>query len=92
LRCILELREKVFTMTHQPHASTAEDIEQVHVAARELYEAELALHDAHQTRVDAWIAAAADHLHRAVVRYESALAAAAHSTPYRSLCEHAVPA
>lgn len=38
-------------------------------AASELYHAELALHDAHQTGVDAWIAAAADHLHKAVERY-----------------------
>jgi hypothetical protein len=47
------------------------------LAARELYEAELALHDAHQTRVDKWIEAASDHLHDAVVRYiaaETALA------------------
>ena len=32
-------------------------------AARALYQAELALHDAHQTRVDQWIAAAQDRLH-----------------------------
>ena len=33
---------------------------------------ELALHDAHQTRVDEWIAAAHDRLHLAVGRYEAA--------------------
>jgi hypothetical protein len=38
-------------------------------AALALYQAEIALHDAHQTRVDDWITAAADHLHLAVVRY-----------------------
>lgn len=41
-------------------------------AARALYQAELALHDAHQTRVDQWIGAAQDRLHVAVSRYEAA--------------------
>jgi hypothetical protein len=41
-------------------------------AARALYQAELALHDAHQTRVDQWIAAAHDRLHVAVGRYGAA--------------------
>lgn len=49
-------------------------------AARELYEAELALHDARGSRVDAWVAAAADHLHQAVQRYEAALGAHAATT------------
>jgi hypothetical protein len=71
-------------MTNRLHASTDEAIDQLHGAARELYEAELALHDAHQTHVDSWIAAAGDHLHRAVVRYESILAAASHGTKYSS--------
>lgn len=44
-----------------------------HAAACQLHKAELALHDAHQTRVDAWIAAAADRLHDAVVRYIDAV-------------------
>jgi hypothetical protein len=38
-------------------------------AARALYEAELALHDAHQTHVDQWIQAASDCLHAAIVRH-----------------------
>jgi hypothetical protein len=38
-------------------------------AAIRLYRAELALHDARQSHVDAWIAAAADQLHLAAVRY-----------------------
>jgi len=42
------------------------------VAAHALYEAELAAHDAHQTQIDSWIKAAYDHLHLAVVRYETA--------------------
>jgi hypothetical protein len=41
-------------------------------AAHALYEAELALHDAHQTHVDQWIQAASDHLHAAVVRHLAA--------------------
>jgi hypothetical protein len=38
-------------------------------AAHALYEAELALHDAHQTHVDQWIQAASDRLHTAVLRH-----------------------
>ena len=41
-------------------------------AAHALYQAELALHDAHQTHVDQWIGAAHDRLHIAVTRYEDA--------------------
>ena len=41
-------------------------------AARALYLAELALHDAHQTHVDAWIGAANDRLHVAVARHSAA--------------------
>ncbi|SBW26894.1 hypothetical protein FDG2_5086 [Candidatus Protofrankia californiensis] len=44
-------------------------------AARELYAAELALHDARQSGVDAWISAAADHLHHAVQSYVARLRA-----------------
>ena len=38
-------------------------------ASRRLYDAEVALHDAHATGVDAWIAAAGDRLHEAVVEH-----------------------
>jgi len=44
----------------------------VDVAARRLYCAELALHDAHTTHEDAWIAAAADRLHEALEAYLAA--------------------
>lgn len=37
--------------------------------ARRLYDAEWALHCAHQTGIDAWIAAASDHLHETVRDY-----------------------
>ncbi|PZS25795.1 MAG: hypothetical protein DLM61_19500 [Pseudonocardiales bacterium] len=38
-------------------------------AAARLFRAEIALHDAHQTHVDSWIAAANDRLHEALVDY-----------------------
>jgi hypothetical protein len=47
------------------------------VAAQALYRAELAVHDAHQSHVDAWIGAAHDRLHVAVGRYLAAEAAVA---------------
>lgn len=52
------------------HATCRRDL-----AARALYRAELAVHDAHESHVDAWIRAANDHLHEAVVEYLSADAA-----------------
>ena len=51
--------------THDRTAQTAARAE----TARRLYEAEWALHCAHQTGIDAWIAAASDHLHEAVREY-----------------------
>ena len=45
------------------------------LAARKLYEAELAAHDANQTHIDSWIRAAHDRLHTAVARYLAAEAA-----------------
>jgi hypothetical protein len=44
----------------------------MHEAAVRLHCAERALHDANCSQVDAWIAAAADQLHRAVVLYTQA--------------------
>lgn len=46
-------------------------------AARHLYDAECALHDAHQSHVDAWIFAASERLHAAVAEYLAAKADAA---------------
>jgi hypothetical protein len=43
-------------------------------AAQALYQAELAVHDAHQTHVDEWIRPAHDRLHVAVTRYAEAAA------------------
>ena len=44
----------------------------VEAAARHLYQAELALHDAHTTHDDFWISAAADRLHEALEAYLAA--------------------
>ncbi len=41
-------------------------------AAHALYQAELALHDAHQAHVDRWVGAAYDRLHAAIARYTAA--------------------
>ena len=46
-------------------------------AARRLYDAEVALHAAHSSKVDAWITAAADRLHEAIEAHLAAIAAAA---------------
>lgn len=46
----------------------------VRAAARRLYEAELAVHAARQSRVDRWVAAAMDRLHEAVVEHLAAMA------------------
>ena len=45
-------------------------------AARRLYDAEIALHIARQTGVGAWIVAAYDRLHEAIVSHTAALASA----------------
>ena len=50
--------------------------ERVSAAERRLYEAEFALHIAHQTHVDAWISAASDRLHDALVDHLAAIRAA----------------
>lgn len=42
--------------------------------ARHLYDAECALHNAHQSHVDAWITAASDRLHAAVAEHLAAQA------------------
>jgi hypothetical protein len=49
--------------------------EWVRAAARHLFDAECALHVARQSQVDAWIAAASDRLHDAVLEHDQALSA-----------------
>jgi hypothetical protein len=63
----------------QPHRVRSGTDDPVTAAARHLYDAERALHDAHQSHVDAWITAAADRLHDALVEHMHALAASHHS-------------
>jgi hypothetical protein len=48
------------------HAAAAEKHRALEIARARVYDAECALHAARQTHVDAWIAAAAEHLHRAL--------------------------
>lgn len=55
-------------MQHITHTGSTS----VETAAQHLYEAECALHIAHQSHVDAWIAAASDRLHEAVVEHLAA--------------------
>ncbi len=63
--------------------------QRLHAAARQLHDAECALHTAHQTHVDAWIAAAnrklaeaiVDHLAAAAEQRRSDRAARAPSSP-----------
>jgi hypothetical protein len=57
------------TPLRQGRQSLAED------AARRLYDAEVALHIARQAGVTAWISAAYDRLHEAIVDHTAALAA-----------------
>jgi hypothetical protein len=54
-------------------ASTANE-DRAHDTARHLYDAECALHVAHQTHVDAWITTASDRLHQAVADHLAAVA------------------
>jgi hypothetical protein len=49
------------------HAATAEAHIAVEPARGRVYDAECALHATRQTHVDAWIAAAAEHLHQALL-------------------------
>lgn len=53
--------------------SNPENDRRVALAAHRLYEAELALHDAHQSHVEAWIAATSDKLHQAVLEHLAAI-------------------
>ncbi len=55
-------------------ASRADRSDRIPAAARRLYDAECALHVAHQTRIDAWIAAASEKLHQAVAEHLAAVA------------------
>lgn len=61
--------------------------DRMRTAATRLYDAECALHAAHQTGVDAWVAAASQKLHDAVAEHLAAVAeqrSAAERPPRRS--------
>jgi hypothetical protein len=62
----------VTTRTPSP---TSTGGEQVRVAAGHLYDAECALHIAHQSHVDAWVVAASAKLHTAIAEHLMAVAA-----------------
>ncbi len=64
------------TRTSQGIAATTPDHQaedRVDAASRRLYAAECALHAAHQSQIDDWVAAAGDRLHEAVVDYLDAV-------------------
>lgn len=61
--------------THATGSDRPEPPDEYQDATAELYRCELALHDAHQSGVDAWVAAAGDHLHAALLRHYRAQAA-----------------
>jgi hypothetical protein len=58
----------VQAMSTYPRGSTLVD-----AAAARMYAAELALHEARQSHIDAWIAAAYDTLHRAIAEHRAAV-------------------
>jgi hypothetical protein len=59
-------------MVTQARGRTHADDSRIAAAAKHLYAAECALHTAHQSHVDAWIAAASDRLHEAIVEHMAA--------------------
>ena len=72
---------EVTTMTPQAPTSVAAIYEREADAARRLYDAEIALHIARQTGVDAWISAAYDRLHEAIAAHTAAITPIAHPIP-----------
>jgi len=64
-----ELRERRYELQSASRTTGSEPTSRdlVDQAAERLYDAECALHIAHQTRTDPWITAAADQLHHAVL-------------------------
>jgi hypothetical protein len=63
-------------MVTQQHPNThGVDEDEQRITAEHLYNAECALHAAHQSHVDAWIAAASNRLHEALSEYLAAEAA-----------------
>ncbi len=64
------------TTTSTTHSTNSgHDDQAVAVCACHLYDAECALHAAHQSGVEQWITAAADKLHQALGEYLASIAA-----------------
>ncbi|HZC69271.1 MAG TPA: hypothetical protein VE442_01125 [Jatrophihabitans sp.] len=61
-------------ITVKPAAASDTRQQRVHSAAGHLYDAECALHAAHQSHTEAWITAANEKLHDAVTEYLEAAA------------------
>src|SRR5712671_1827942 len=59
----------------KPLSAFAVTEDRVSCAASRLYDAECALHNAHQSHVDAWVEAASARLHIAITEYLATLAA-----------------
>jgi hypothetical protein len=76
------MAETVLTTVGSLSAPTAAD--RAAIAATRLYDAEIALHIARQTGVDAWVAAAYDGLHVAICEHRAALAAAGRTIHFRT--------
>jgi hypothetical protein len=64
---------QVVVMTQDIAADKVFAANRVAIAERRLYDAEGALHAAHQSGVDTWIAAASDRLHEAIVEHIAAV-------------------
>jgi hypothetical protein len=64
-------------------------VERVHAAEHSMYDAEIALHAAHQSHVGAWITAAADRLHEAIVEHTAAVQTAGRVLTEPRESEHA---
>jgi hypothetical protein len=71
-------RRSTDMVTTNTPVTASTSAEQVRIAACHLYDAECALHVAHQSHVDAWIAAANSKLHAAIAEHLAAVAAAEH--------------
>jgi hypothetical protein len=67
-----EIRSPAMTTTLCRDNDYQQAVATVSNATVQLHRAELALHDAHGSHVDAWISAASNKLHETVVRYEQA--------------------
>ena len=57
--------------------TTTTGTDRINAAACRVYDAECALHAAHQAHMDAWVAAANEKLHVAIEEYLAAMALAA---------------